>query len=148
MTGYDSFLKLVQEEAEQNVKRLRHHPSLVIFSASCSCHISTPLILCGSLSWEQRRSYLTLLFWFRSDSPHAQITRLLSRSTSSWIMQTKNPIILRPTSLRVISMNAYSLRSWKNIRTSITIDHPRIVDRGSLPQIGKPLMPVSEQSPH
>ena len=31
--AYDSFLDSVQEEAEQNVKRLRHHPSLVIFGA-------------------------------------------------------------------------------------------------------------------
>jgi len=29
--AYDSFLKLVELEAEQNVKRLRHHPSIVIF---------------------------------------------------------------------------------------------------------------------
>jgi beta-mannosidase len=27
----DSFVKLVKEEAEQTVKRLRHHPSVVIF---------------------------------------------------------------------------------------------------------------------
>ncbi|KAL0577728.1 hypothetical protein V5O48_004277 [Marasmius crinis-equi] len=32
--AYDSFLKLVQEEAEQNVKRLRHHPSVVIFAGN------------------------------------------------------------------------------------------------------------------
>ncbi|KAF8897495.1 glycoside hydrolase family 2 protein [Infundibulicybe gibba] len=29
--AYDSFLESVQQEAEQNVKRLRHHPSIVIF---------------------------------------------------------------------------------------------------------------------
>ena len=29
--AYDSFVKLVTLEAEQNVKRLRHHPSIVIF---------------------------------------------------------------------------------------------------------------------
>jgi beta-galactosidase/beta-glucuronidase len=29
--AYDEFLALVKEEAEQNVKRLRHHPSVVIF---------------------------------------------------------------------------------------------------------------------
>jgi hypothetical protein len=29
--AYDSFLKPVQQEAEQHVKRLRHHPSLVVF---------------------------------------------------------------------------------------------------------------------
>ena len=28
--AYDSFLESVQEEAEQTVKRLRHHPSVVI----------------------------------------------------------------------------------------------------------------------
>ncbi|KAL1676287.1 glycoside hydrolase family 2 protein [Schizophyllum commune] len=32
--AYDSFLESVQEEAEQNVKRLRHHPSLVIFAGN------------------------------------------------------------------------------------------------------------------
>ncbi|ESK97613.1 glycoside hydrolase family 2 protein [Moniliophthora roreri MCA 2997] len=32
--AYDSFLELVQEEAEQNVKRLRHHPSIVIFAGN------------------------------------------------------------------------------------------------------------------
>ncbi|KAF9263450.1 glycoside hydrolase family 2 protein [Marasmius fiardii PR-910] len=32
--AYDSFLKLVQEEAEQNVKRIRHHPSVVIFAGN------------------------------------------------------------------------------------------------------------------
>ena len=29
--AYDSFTKSVELEAEQNVKRLRHHPSIVIF---------------------------------------------------------------------------------------------------------------------
>ena len=29
--AYDSFLDSVRLEAEQNVKRLRHHPSIVIF---------------------------------------------------------------------------------------------------------------------
>lgn len=29
--AYDSFVKEVKEEAEANVKRLRHHPSIVIF---------------------------------------------------------------------------------------------------------------------
>ncbi len=29
--AYDSFTKSVALEAEQNVKRLRHHPSIVIF---------------------------------------------------------------------------------------------------------------------
>jgi beta-mannosidase len=29
--GYESFLDSVQAEAEDNVKRLRHHPSVVIF---------------------------------------------------------------------------------------------------------------------
>ncbi|KIJ70008.1 glycoside hydrolase family 2 protein [Hydnomerulius pinastri MD-312] len=32
--AYDSFLKLVEVEAEQNVKRLRHHPSVVIFAGN------------------------------------------------------------------------------------------------------------------
>ncbi|KAG8218701.1 glycoside hydrolase family 2 protein [Butyriboletus roseoflavus] len=32
--AYDSFLKLVEIEAEQNVKRLRHHPSVVIFAGN------------------------------------------------------------------------------------------------------------------
>ena len=32
--AYDSFLHSVREEAVQNVKRLRHHPSVVIFGAS------------------------------------------------------------------------------------------------------------------
>ncbi|KAH7916082.1 glycoside hydrolase family 2 protein [Hygrophoropsis aurantiaca] len=32
--AYDSFLKLVEVEAEQNVKRLRHHPSIVIFAGN------------------------------------------------------------------------------------------------------------------
>ncbi|KAI9574617.1 glycoside hydrolase family 2 protein [Boletus coccyginus] len=32
--AYDSFLKLVEIEAEQNVKRLRHHPSIVIFTGN------------------------------------------------------------------------------------------------------------------
>lgn len=32
--AYDSFLKLVELEAEQNVKRLRHHPSIVIFAGN------------------------------------------------------------------------------------------------------------------
>ncbi|EIN10923.1 glycoside hydrolase family 2 protein [Punctularia strigosozonata HHB-11173 SS5] len=32
--AYDSFLKSVTKEAEQNVKRLRHHPSLVIFAGN------------------------------------------------------------------------------------------------------------------
>ncbi|EIW82049.1 glycoside hydrolase family 2 protein [Coniophora puteana RWD-64-598 SS2] len=32
--AYDSFLKLVEAEAEHNVKRLRHHPSLVIFAGN------------------------------------------------------------------------------------------------------------------
>ncbi|KAN0097394.1 glycoside hydrolase family 2 protein [Tylopilus felleus] len=32
--AYDSFLKLVEIEAEQNVKRLRHHPSIVIFAGN------------------------------------------------------------------------------------------------------------------
>ncbi|EEB89673.1 hypothetical protein MPER_12203 [Moniliophthora perniciosa FA553] len=32
--AYDSFLESVQEEAEQNVKRLRHHPSIVIFAGN------------------------------------------------------------------------------------------------------------------
>lgn len=31
--AYDSFLSSVREEAIQNVKRLRHHPSVVIFGA-------------------------------------------------------------------------------------------------------------------
>lgn len=29
--AYDDFVKEVSEEAEANVKRLRHHPSIVIF---------------------------------------------------------------------------------------------------------------------
>ncbi len=29
--AYDSFLSLVKEEAVQNVKRIRNHPSIVIF---------------------------------------------------------------------------------------------------------------------
>ena len=29
--AYDSFVESVREEAIQNVKRLRHHPSIVIF---------------------------------------------------------------------------------------------------------------------
>ncbi|KAG7097004.1 hypothetical protein E1B28_004398 [Marasmius oreades] len=32
--AYDTFLQLVQEEAEQNVKRLRHHPSVVILAGN------------------------------------------------------------------------------------------------------------------
>ncbi|KAH8106015.1 glycoside hydrolase family 2 protein [Cristinia sonorae] len=32
--AYDSFLKSVEVEAEQNVKRLRHHPSVVIFAGN------------------------------------------------------------------------------------------------------------------
>ncbi|KAI0082455.1 glycoside hydrolase family 2 protein [Panus rudis PR-1116 ss-1] len=32
--AYDSFLKLVEVEAEQNVKRLRHHPSVVILAGN------------------------------------------------------------------------------------------------------------------
>ncbi|KAL4075886.1 glycoside hydrolase family 2 protein [Scleroderma citrinum] len=32
--AYDSFLKLVEVEAEQNVKRLRNHPSVVIFAGN------------------------------------------------------------------------------------------------------------------
>ncbi|KAK7470699.1 hypothetical protein VKT23_002121 [Stygiomarasmius scandens] len=32
--AYDSFLKLVEVEAEYNVKRLRHHPSVVIFAGN------------------------------------------------------------------------------------------------------------------
>ncbi|KAH9927208.1 glycoside hydrolase family 2 protein [Epithele typhae] len=32
--AYDSFTKLVEIEAEQNVKRLRHHPSVVIFAGN------------------------------------------------------------------------------------------------------------------
>jgi len=32
--AYDSFLKSVEEEAIQNVKRLRHHPSVVIFAGN------------------------------------------------------------------------------------------------------------------
>ena len=31
--AYDSFIKNVKLEAEQNLKRLRHHPSIVIFGA-------------------------------------------------------------------------------------------------------------------
>lgn len=39
--AYDSFLKLVEIEAEQNVKRLRHHPSVVIFGqSSLKCRVS------------------------------------------------------------------------------------------------------------
>ena len=34
--AYDSFLKSVEQEAVQNVKRLRHHPSVVIFGAFSS----------------------------------------------------------------------------------------------------------------
>lgn len=29
--AYDSFVESVREEAVQNVKRLRHHPSVVIY---------------------------------------------------------------------------------------------------------------------
>ncbi|KIM68561.1 glycoside hydrolase family 2 protein [Scleroderma citrinum Foug A] len=32
--GYDSFLKLVETEAEQNIKRLRNHPSVVILTGN------------------------------------------------------------------------------------------------------------------
>lgn len=32
--AYDSLLKSIEIEAEQNVKRLRHHPSVVIFGSS------------------------------------------------------------------------------------------------------------------
>ncbi|OCB84833.1 glycoside hydrolase family 2 protein [Sanghuangporus baumii] len=32
--AYDSFLKTIKVEAEQNVKRLRHHPSIVIFAGN------------------------------------------------------------------------------------------------------------------
>ncbi|KAL5507967.1 hypothetical protein ACEPAH_5585 [Sanghuangporus vaninii] len=32
--AYDSFLKIIKVEAEQNVKRLRHHPSIVIFAGN------------------------------------------------------------------------------------------------------------------
>jgi len=32
--AYESFLKSIELEAEQNVKRLRHHPSVVIFGES------------------------------------------------------------------------------------------------------------------
>ena len=37
--AYDSFVDSVREEAVQNVKRLRHHPSLVIFGTSHFLHI-------------------------------------------------------------------------------------------------------------
>ena len=36
--AYDSFLKSIEVEAEQNVKRLRHHPSIVIFGESQSSY--------------------------------------------------------------------------------------------------------------
>lgn len=53
--AYDSFLASVQVEAEQNVKRLRHHPSVVIFSkVVISVVLSMGLI--GISSWKQRRS--------------------------------------------------------------------------------------------
>ena len=32
--AYDSFVESVRLEAEQNVRRLRHHPSLVIWGSS------------------------------------------------------------------------------------------------------------------
>lgn len=39
--AYDSFLDSVREEAIQNVKRLRHHPSVVIFGGKlCVCVIA------------------------------------------------------------------------------------------------------------
>lgn len=36
--AYDSFTKSVELEAEQNVKRLRHHPSVVILGTSSKLH--------------------------------------------------------------------------------------------------------------
>jgi len=41
--AYDSFLDSVRLEAEQNVRRLRHHPSLVIWG-SCSLANPPPLL--------------------------------------------------------------------------------------------------------
>ena len=38
--AYDSFLESIEVEAEQNVKRLRHHPSIVIFGESQSSYRS------------------------------------------------------------------------------------------------------------
>lgn len=42
--AYDSFVESVREEAEQAVKRLRHHPSVVIFGWSSS-HFYLPLLI-------------------------------------------------------------------------------------------------------
>lgn len=53
--AYDSFLELVQEEAEQNVKRLRHHPSIVIFGESFCCMPLTHLTVCLNFQLEIMR---------------------------------------------------------------------------------------------
>lgn len=52
--AYDDFVKEVREEAEANVKRLRHHPSIVIFGM-LGCLITLQWINPQITSWQQRR---------------------------------------------------------------------------------------------
>jgi|SRR5882762_4272130 len=61
--AYDSFLENVTIEAEQNVKRLRHHPSVVIFGKAISMSRIKMIVLTGLYiillrSRQQRRSVL------------------------------------------------------------------------------------------
>jgi hypothetical protein len=61
--AYDSFLKLVQQEAEQHVKRLRHHPSLVVFGGCAKKSFGLIFILSRYFfrSWKQRGSVVVLI---------------------------------------------------------------------------------------
>jgi beta-mannosidase len=51
--AYDSFVDSVRTEAEQNVRRLRHHPSLVIWGSFLHQTPSTAYSQCWHFSWEQ-----------------------------------------------------------------------------------------------
>lgn len=48
--AYDPFVDSVRLEAEQNVKRLRHHPSLVILGSYALPRLSSPVTNGGHIS--------------------------------------------------------------------------------------------------
>jgi len=53
--AHDAILASVKEEATQTVKRLRHHPSVVIFGRSLHEHLTLEAILTHLRSGQQRR---------------------------------------------------------------------------------------------
>ncbi|TRM61591.1 glycoside hydrolase family 2 protein [Schizophyllum amplum] len=61
---HDAFLESVQEEAEQNVKRLRHHPSLVLFAGNNEDYLVAEVIFKSDFDYhsDERTDFRTTEF--------------------------------------------------------------------------------------